>query len=121
MTKFLTRWVIMTLATAITVWLVPGLHIVGNNKWFAYAGFALFMALINASIKPFMQAVSLPLSILSFGLVALIVNAVCFELAGALASEVLGFGLASGSFGWSLMGAVVLSIVSGILGMLNFD
>lgn len=121
MKNFIIRWAILLLATAITVWLVPGVRIVGDNKWFAYGAFALFMALINASIKPFMQLISLPFSIFSFGLVSLIINAVCFELAGALAGGVLGYGIETISFGWSLLAAIVLSIVASILSMISLS
>lgn len=121
MKKFVIRWILLTLATAITVWLVPGIEIVGDNKWYAFGSFALFMALINASIKPFMHVISLPFSIVTFGLVALAINAVCFELAGWLATNVIGYGIVSGGFLWSLLAAVVLSIVSSILSAISLD
>ncbi|MFC0265365.1 phage holin family protein [Alloscardovia macacae] len=121
MKRFLMNWLVLTIATGVTVFLLPGLSIIGDRAWVAYGSFALFMALINASIKPFMQVLALPFSIFSFGLAALLINAACFEMASSLATRVFYTGVVSSSFGWSLMGALVLSLVSGLLGFLRLD
>lgn len=52
MRSFLTSWLIMTIAAAVMVAVTPGMTPVGEPPILGIAAFALFMALINASIKP---------------------------------------------------------------------
>lgn len=88
--------------------LVPGIN-VKNLVVFVIA--SLVLGLINAFIRPVLWFLTAPLSVLSFGLFALVVNALMIMLASALVPgfEVKGFGSA-------LLGAIVMAIV-GILGL----
>lgn len=74
MRSFLTSWLIMTIAAAVMVAVTPGMTPVGEPPILGIAAFALFMALINASIKPIVHLIALPFAILSLGLVTLIIN-----------------------------------------------
>lgn len=74
MRSFLTSWLIMTIAAAVMVAVTPGMDPVGEPPILGIAAFALFMALINASIKPIVHLIALPFAILSLGLVTLIIN-----------------------------------------------
>lgn len=65
----------MTIAAAVMVAVIPGMTPVGEPPILGIAAFALFMALINASIKPIVHLVSLPFAILSLGLDQLAVYA----------------------------------------------
>ena len=121
MKRFLLNWLVLTIATSVTVWLVPGLHIIGDYSWVAYGTFALFLAFINVSIKPILHIFMLPLTVLTFGLAALIVNTFCFEIASLMSHSLFGTSVISDGFGWSLLGAIVVSIVSNILNMLAMD
>ncbi|WP_418968532.1 phage holin family protein [Alloscardovia omnicolens] len=121
MKRFLINWLILTIATGITVSLLPGLHMVGNYSWISYGSFALFLALINASIKPILHIFTLPLTFLTFGLSALVVNTFCFEVASVLSHEVFAVGISSDGFGWSFIGAIAVSVVSHLLNMLAMD
>lgn len=64
---------------------LPGMHAIGEPPVLGIAAFALFMALINASIKPIIHVIALPFSIISFGLVALVINWLFMQLASWLA------------------------------------
>lgn len=121
MTRFLMNWLILTIATGVTVWLLPGINTVGTQPWIAFGSFALFMALINASIKPLLHLLAIPFTIFTFGLGALIINAVCFEMASNLSNNVFGTGITSQGLGWSIMGAIVVSIVSSMLSFIAAD
>lgn len=79
-----------------------------------YLGVALIFAVINAVIKPFIQALSLPLYILTLGLFALVVNALVLLLISWL-TDGLSWGLRVENFGWAVLAGVVLSIINGIL------
>ena len=59
MRSFLTSWLIMTIAAAVMVAVTPGMTPVGEPPILGIAAFALFMALINASIKPIVHLIAL--------------------------------------------------------------
>lgn len=114
MSRFLAHWLVMTIAVAVTVLILPGMHTVGNPPLFGFAAFALFMALINASLKPIVHVLALPFSIVSFGLVALIINWLFMRFASWLAIAIFGVGVDVGGFWWSVLASVIMSVVSSI-------
>lgn len=77
MEHFISRWLVLTIAAGVMVTLLPGMHAVGEPPILGIGAFALFLALINASIKPIVHTIALPFSILSFGLIALAVHGAC--------------------------------------------
>lgn len=94
----------------------PGMTPVGEPPILGIAAFALFMALINASIKPIVHLIALPFAILSLGLVTLIINWLFMRLASWLAVSLFGVGVFVHGFWWSVLGSLVLTIVAGIVG-----
>ena len=114
--SFLTSWLIMTIAAAVMVAVTPGMTPVGEPPILGIAAFALFMALINASIKPIVHLIALPFAILSLGLVTLIINWLFMRLASWLAVSLFGVGVFVHGFWWSVLGSLVLTIVAGIVG-----
>ena len=105
---FLAHWLVTGVALLVAHKLVGGIHVSGFG---ALALAALVLGLVNAIIKPVMQLLSLPLTILTLGIFYLVVNGVCFALAAFL---VPGFGVAS--LGSAILGAVVVSLISWLLG-----
>lgn len=64
---FIATWLVSAIAVGAAIWLTPGITVVGG----AYAGplfTALFLAIVNASIKPVLKIIGLPFTILSLGL-----------------------------------------------------
>ncbi|NMM92834.1 phage holin family protein [Bifidobacterium oedipodis] len=121
MRSFLTNWLILTIAAAAMVAVIPGMTPVGDPPILGIAAFALFMALINASIKPIVHLISLPFAILTLGLVTLIINWLFMRLAGWLAVSLFGVGVIVDGFWWSVLGSLVMTIVSGIVGAIIGD
>ncbi len=74
---------------------------------------AIAFGIVNALVQPLMVLLTLPLTILSFGLFLFVVNALMFRLAAAL---VPGFSVSS--FGPALLGSVLLSLLNLALGSL---
>jgi putative membrane protein len=68
---------------------------------------ALVFGIVNACVRPLMILLTLPLTILSFGLFLFVVNALMFRLAAAL---VPGFNVTG--FGPALLGSIVLSLLN---------
>jgi putative membrane protein len=75
--------------------------------------FAGILGLLNAIIKPVLQTLALPLTCLTFGLAALIVNAGLFALATALTPgmRVTVAGAAFGAVLTSLSSGVIFSLI----------
>lgn len=115
MKDFLIRWAILTIAAGVMVVLLPGMHAVGDPPILGVAAFSLFMALLNASIKPVVQMLALPFSILTFGILALVINWLFMELASWLALSLFGVGVSIDGFLWATLGSLIMSIVSGIV------
>lgn len=116
MSHFISRWLVLTIAAGVMVALLPGMHAIGDPPILGIGAFALFMALINASIKPIVHAIVLPFSILSFGLIALIINWLFMQLASWLAMSLFDVGVVIDGFWWSVIGSLIMSIVSTIVG-----
>lgn len=117
--RLLIRWVIVAFAFWVAVTLVPGLEKDGNIvTWFLVA--AIF-GLVNAVIRPFVLLLSCPLVVLTLGLFVLIVNWAMLSLTIWISSSVFSLGFTSDGFWSTFFGAIVISIVSGILSIFLKD
>lgn len=103
-------WIINAIALYVTVLLVPGIEVDNVATIFLSA---LVIGFINILIKPAVHLISLPITIITFGIFALIVNA---ALLGLSAWLVPGFNITG--FLPALLGAIVISIVSTTLNSL---
>ena len=121
MTRFLSRWIVLTIAAGVMVAILPGMEAIGEPPILGIAAFSLFLALINASIKPVVQLIALPLSIMSLGLFALIINWLFMELASWLALSLFDVGVTIHGFLWAVIGSLIMSIVSGIVNAMIGD
>lgn len=114
--KFILRCLATAIAVSVVIWLVPGFNVIGGNEaWGAIALFSLILALINSSIKPLLQILSLPISIITLGVFYLVVNTLMLYLATWIANGLFGVGFEISSFGWAFLASIVISIVSGIV------
>ena len=106
----MTGFVLRTCATGIGLWLaavlVPGVTIEGLGTLVLAA---LILGLINGLIRPAVIFFTLPITIVTFGLFLLVINAALFGLTAALLEgfEVAGFFAAL--FGW-----IIVSLVSAL-------
>ena len=113
---FLIRWLVTAIAVGIAVWIVPGIVIVGAEaSWIAIAIFALFLSLINVSIKPLLKILSLPITFLTLGIFYLIVNTLLLYLAAWLANGIFHVGFYIAGFGWAFLASIIISLVSALL------
>ncbi len=117
---FILRWMITAVAVAAAVWIVPGVEAHATTEaWVAVTVFALLLALLNLSVKPVLQILSLPITVLTLGLFSLAVNALILCVASWLAEHLFGTGIVIESFGSALVASIVISIVSAILGFIT--
>ena len=91
-----------------------------GNDWWKLLAVALVFALVNSYIKPIVKALSMPIGLLTMGLVAFVINAAMLLLV-ALASEQLKLGFKVGDFPPTIsidtivgafLGSVIISLVS---------
>jgi putative membrane protein len=108
----LVRLLVVAAAFWVTAWLVPGFEVDGG--FFTYLWVALIFGVVNAILGPILHLISLPITIITLGLFALVVNAVVLAAVAGLSSK-----LDVGGFGWTIVAALVISIVSAVLGALT--
>lgn len=97
-----------------------------GNDWWKLLVVALIFALINSYLKPIVKALSFPISVMTLGLVAFVINAVMLLLV-ALASDSLKLGFKVGDFPpnitadtiiGALLGSIIISVVSTVASLL---
>jgi putative membrane protein len=108
MLNFLLTWLVATVSLIITTYLVPGVAI----SSFAGAAIAsIVIGLINATVKPVLTILTLPLTILTLGLFLLVVNGISLSLAAYFTP-----GLSVDGFWPAVIGSIVLSVISSVIG-----
>ena len=102
--KLLLNWVLSALAVWIVSRLVHGFVVHGAA---AALIAALVIGFVNATLGLFLKIITFPLTLLTFGLFWVVINAAMLELASTIVPgfEVHGFGAA-------FIGAIVLSLVN---------
>ena len=100
----LIRWIVNTLALFLVVTVVPNFS---YRNWVTLAVAALVLGLLNAVVRPILFVLTLPFTLVTLGLFLLVLNAIMLELTAWLVPDFDIHG-----FGWAIVGALVLSIVS---------
>jgi putative membrane protein len=108
MLTFILHWLVTALALVVADWALAGVRV---SSGAALAVAAVVLGLVNALVRPVLVLLTLPLTIVTLGLFYLVVNGLAFGLAAAL---VPGFGVSS--FGSAIAGALIVSIVSALVG-----
>jgi len=125
--EIIIRVVVVTVAVLVAIRIVPGAQFSGE-PW-QLVVFAAIVGVINAYIRPIVVLLSLPLRLLSFGLIGLVINTGLLMLAAAVGDSLqLGFTLG----GWppgpieldtlvaAFLTALLISIVSAFMALLRF-
>ncbi|HZC08324.1 MAG TPA: phage holin family protein [Ktedonobacterales bacterium] len=111
--RFITRVVVSIivngLAIGLTAAILPGIHIEPFGIG-ALLLLGLVFGVINAIIRPVINLLSLPITILSLGLWQLVINALLLYLGSLFVSN-----LKIDNFLWALLGGIVMGIIGAIL------
>ena len=105
-------WALNALALWLTVQLLPGVGMAADGLWPLLVA-ALVVGLVNAVVRPIMVLLTLPVTLLTFGLFPLVVNGLALAIAAAVSPLELA------GFGWAVLGSVVLSLFSALLSRLS--
>lgn len=110
MFTLLVVWLATVTGLGIAVLITPGIK---AKSFIAFIIAATVLGLINASIRPVLWLLTAPLSVLTFGLFVLVINALMIMLTAALVPgfEVKGFGSA-------LLGAIIMAVI-GVIGFIS--
>ena len=104
MVNIILRWILYALSIIFVSWIIAGIEV---DNFLSAMFVCIILALVNAFIKPLVQIITLPVTILTLGLFSLVINALMFMLAGWITPgfEVEGFLSA-------LLGSLLLSLFS---------
>ncbi|MGZ4431650.1 MAG: phage holin family protein [Trebonia sp.] len=105
------QWVLLAAAIALTAWLLPGFNVAGG--FWTYMWVAFLFSLVNVILGPILHLISLPLTIITFGLFALIVNTALVAITAWISSD-----LSIDGFFPAFFAAILISIFESILRIL---
>jgi putative membrane protein len=123
MAAFLLRAALTGLALWIVTLVVKGISFVGGDTTLQRVGIifvvAVIFGLVNAIIKPIVQFISIPLYILTLGLIHVVINALMLWITSWITDNTTKWGLHIDDFWWTaIWAAIVLSIVSWALSLI---
>jgi putative membrane protein len=124
MQRFLIRLVINAVALWLTTFIVSGIQVFPYapggtlEQVLTFLLVALIFGVVNGVVGTAIRVVAFPLYILTLGLVALLVNGLLLLIVHWV-SGLLGFGLVVDGFWWGVLGALVLGVISWILGIVT--
>jgi putative membrane protein len=78
---------------------------------------ALIFGIVNGVIGGIIRVVAFPLYVLTLGLISLVVNGLLLLLV-AWISSLLGFGLTVEGFWWGVLGAIIIGVISWLIGII---
>lgn len=111
--KLVVRLAINVFALFVVQYLLPGFHLAGI--WTAVVA-AIVIGLVNTFIRPILQLIALPISILTFGITAVVINVLLLWGSSKL---VPGFEIAT--FWTAFFASILLSLVSWFMHKLASD
>ena len=124
MTSFLVRAAVTGFALWLVTRVVPGIAIVGGETTLQRVGIifvvGVVFGLVNAIIKPIVQLLSLPLYIVTLGLIHIVINALMLWITASITQNTTHWGLYIDQFWFSAFwAAIVLSVVSWALSLVQ--
>lgn len=126
MGAFLLRAALTGFALWVVTLIVPGIEFVGGDTRLGRIGIifvvGVIFGLVNAFIKPIVQILSIPLYILTLGLIHIVINALMLWITAWITEHTTHWGLAIDRFWWTaIWAAIVLSIVGWLVSLITRD
>jgi putative membrane protein len=95
-------------AVYFTAWLLPGVSIKSYGSAILVT---IVLGILNAVLKPILEFLSFPITIITFGLFLFVINTVIILLASAIMRD--SFHVAN--FWWALLFSIIMSVVVNIM------
>ena len=103
--------VVLAVAVGVAAAIVPGIEVDGGVLTLLWLG--VLFGLVNAILGPILRILTLPLTVITLGLFALVVNGIVLAATAGLSDN-----LDVGGFLGTILGAVIISVVTALLGYL---
>lgn len=100
-------WLLNAIALLIVAYILPGITVASFGSALIAA---LVLGLLNTLVKPVLVILTLPITVVTLGLFLLVLNALVFWFVG---SVLKGFQVEG--FWWAFLGALIYSIIAGLL------
>ena len=101
------RLILYAVAILITSYLLPGVHVESFTAAFILAA---VLAVLNVTLKPLLIILTIPFTLVTFGLFLLVINAVIILIAESIIPGVLVDG-----FWWALLFSLIVSLVNSVV------
>ena len=105
-------WAVTAVAIAVAAALVPSVDINGGVVSLLWV--ALLFGLVNGLVGPLLRLISLPLTLITFGLFGLVINGALLALTAGLSDS-----LNVGGFLASIVAAIIISVIETVLGFVG--
>lgn len=112
MMPYLVHWLIASLALMMTAYFVPGFQVQGL---LAALIASVVIGFVNIFIWPVLAILTLPLTVLTFGLFLFVVNGLALKIAAALTP-----GFSINGFMPAIIGSIVLTIIGWLMRFVVF-
>jgi putative membrane protein len=107
--RLVTHWLILAVALAVVAGVMDSVDVSGGV--IGLLGASLLFGLVDAILGPILRLLTLPLTLVTLGLFTLVVNAILLFIASGLSNA-----LQVGGFFPTVLAALLLSVVSAVLG-----
>ncbi len=104
--SFIIKWVLSAIAVLVAAYLLPGVTV--ESFWAALI-VAIVLALMNATLKPLLIILTIPITVVTLGLFLLVINAIIILLIDAIVA-----GLYVNGFWWALAFSLIVSILGAL-------
>jgi len=105
--KFFLKVLVTSLAVVVAAYLLPGVEL---QNFLSAVVVAFVLGILNMLLKPILVLLTIPVTIFSFGLFLLVINAFI-----VLLTDFLVRGFEVQNFWWALLFSILLSVVSYLL------
>jgi len=108
------RWAFNVAALFVAAWVLSGISY--GNDWWSLLIAAIVFTLVNAFVKPILAILSIPFIIVTLGIFYFLINVLMLYITDWVVSD-----FQIDTFWWAVLGAIIVSIVNGILHMIFGD
>jgi putative membrane protein len=113
MVEYLVHWLVASVVVVVTAYVVPGIKI---NNFVSAMVAALVIGIVNVAVWPLLVFLTLPLTVITFGLFLFVVNGLALKISAALTP-----GFTIDGFLPAILGSLVLSIVGSLVRFVFFS
>ena len=107
--RFLSWLVVNALALGAAAWLFQGISLSGSDQVVSLLVVGAIFGVITSVVRPVVRFFSLPLIVITLGLMLIVINALMLLLTSAIAGS-LGVGFHVDGFWTAVWGSIVISI-----------